>query len=80
MEHVHQHNMSLGLSPVRLYHLNTSNHESLVCPRTTKCLHDYVFHWHGDEPCQLNLICSYLGKGACADHGFTLMTDNVTRV
>lgn len=72
MEHVHEHNASVGLSPVRLYHLNTSNHLNLECSSASICYHDFKFHWHGEESCQLSLICSHLGKHACANHGLTM--------
>lgn len=72
MEHVPQLNFSLGLSPVRLYHLNTSGLVNIQCNTSSICFHDFKFHWHGDEACQLSLICSHLGNHVCADHGLTM--------
>lgn len=75
IEHVHDHTESVGLSPVRLYHLNTSQHINR-CPAKVKCYHDYNFHWHGKNPCHLNLVCSHLGQGICANHGLIMRTEH----
>ena len=75
MEHIRDYRDSVGLSPVRIYHLNTSYYSSSNCPRNVKCYHNYRFHWHGQEDCQLNVLCSHLGNNVCADHGLTLIND-----
>ena len=74
MEPVQETNTSIGLSPVRLYHLD-SNSDTWNCKGSEKCFHNFMFHWHGDEPCQLNVICSHLGSHICADHGLVLQND-----
>ena len=68
-------NTSIGLSPVMLYHLNTTNRHTNVCEQDI-CTYEYKLHWHGDEMCQLTLICSHMGPHICADHGLTMETNN----
>ena len=74
MEPVHETNTSIGLSPVRLYHLDSKS-DTWNCKGTKKCFHNFMFHWHGDETCRLNVICSHLGSHICADHGIILQND-----
>ena len=74
MEPVSETNTSIGLSPVRLYHLDSKS-DTWNCKGTKKCFHNFMFHWHGDESCRLNVICSHLGNHICADHGIILQND-----
>ena len=77
IEHISSDIQSIGLSPVRLYHLNTTNSfENVDCPKNTKCYQNYKFHWHGQKQCHINLICSHLGDHICADHGLLMKTSN----
>ena len=78
IEHISSDVQSIGLSPVRLYHLNTTNgiQSDADCPEHTKCYQNYNFHWHGKEDCHINLICSDLGDHICADHGLLMKTSN----
>ena len=77
IEHISSDIQSIGLSPVRLYHLNTTNSfENVNCPKNTKCYQNYKFHWHGQKQCHINLICSHLGDHICADHGLLMKTSN----
>ena len=62
IEHINSDVKSVGLSPVRLYHLNTTNiFQGIECPENTKCFKNYNFHWHGKKEFHVNLICSHLG-------------------
>lgn len=75
MIHIQPLNTSIGLSPVMLYHLNTSSLRNDEC-NFGICSYQYHFHWHGDEMCHLTMICSHLGPHICADHGLSMKTSD----